>query len=444
MKKDKNNCYKIQLGENSMTFKIITLGCKVNTYESEVMQEKLIKAGFKKEEDEEAKSDIIIINTCSVTNMADSKSRKIIRHAKRENPNCILVVCGCSAENHQAELKDLNIDILIGNTGKSKIVDLINDYLINKTPYTYFAGTRDLEFEDMQVDEFTSHTRGFIKVQDGCNNFCTYCIIPYMRGNIRSKDLNTALEEAKTLVAHGHQEIVLTGIHTGSYGRGTDHDLTDLINAMSDIEGLKNIRISSIEVTELNEKFMNMLKTNTKVCHHMHIPLQSGSDKILKLMNRKYNKKEFLAKIKEIRTCVPDINITTDVITGFPDETETDFQECLDFVKEVGFTKVHTFPYSERTGTVASKMPNQVPVNIRKERAKRLIELSDTLELAYNTDQIGKTFAVLIEEVGEDTSIGHTSTYLKVIVNEKLEHNKFYNIKITKATKDCVYGVVEA
>ena len=206
-----------------------------------------------------------------------------------------------------------------------------------------------------------------------------------MRGNIRSKNFDTALKEAETLVNNGHKEIVLTGIHTGSYGRGTNHDLTDLIEAMSKIEGLENIRISSIEVTELDEKFMNMLKTNKKVCHHMHIPLQSGSDKILKLMNRKYNKQEFFNKIKEIRSCIPDINITTDVITGFPGETEEDFQECLDFVKQIGFTKVHTFPYSERTGTVASKMKNQVPVNIRKERAKRLILLSDTLEENYKT-----------------------------------------------------------
>lgn len=426
-----------------MTFKIITLGCKVNTYESEVMQEKLIKAGYQNLSEEDKASDIVIINTCSVTNMADSKSRKLIRHAKRENPECILVVCGCSAENHQADLKDLDIDILIGNTGKSKIVELINDYLINKIPYTYFAGTRDLEFEDMQVDEFTSHTRGFIKVQDGCNNFCTYCIIPYMRGNIRSKNFDTALKEAETLVTNGHKEIVLTGIHTGSYGRGTNHDLTDLIEAMSKIEGLENIRISSIEVTELDEKFMNMLKTNKKVCHHMHIPLQSGSDKILKLMNRKYNKQEFFNKIKEIRSCIPDINITTDVITGFPGETEEDFQECLDFVKQIGFTKVHTFPYSERTGTVASKMKNQVPVNIRKERAKRLILLSDTLEENYNKEQIGKVFSVLIEEINDYGSVGHTSTYLKVNVKDKLEHNKFYNILITESYKDYVVGVVK-
>ena len=425
-----------------MTFKIITLGCKVNTYESEVMQEHLLEAGYKLVEGD-AKSDIVIINTCSVTNMADSKSRKLIRHTKRENPSGVLVVCGCSAENHQEELKDLNIDILIGNNGKSKIVSLINNYLASKTPYTYFAGTRDLDFEDMEVDKFTTHTRGFIKVQDGCNNFCTYCIIPYMRGNIRSKNFNVALKEAENLVNNGHQEIVLTGIHTGSYGRGTDHDLTDLINAMSKIAGLKNIRISSIEITELDEKFMEMLKTNPKVCHHMHIPLQSGSDKILKLMNRKYNKSEFLKKIKEIRECIPDINITTDVITGFPSETESDFEECLEFCETVGFSKIHTFPYSERTGTVAAKMPNQVPVNIRKERAKRLIALSDKLELIYNQDQIGKTFPVLIEEVKDDTSIGHTSTYLKVLVNKSLERNKFYDITITQAFNDHVIGIVK-
>ena len=424
-----------------MTFKIITLGCKVNAYESEVMQEKLIKAGFSLQEEDKT-SDIVIINTCSVTNMADSKSRKIIRHMKRENPEAVLVVCGCSAENHQIELQDLGIDILIGNSGKSKIVELINNYLIDKTPYTYFAGTRDLDFEDMEVDKFNSHTRGFIKIQDGCNNFCSYCIIPFMRGNIRSKDFQTAIFEAEHLAQNGHQEIVLTGIHTGSYGRGTDHDLTDLINAMSKIEKLQNIRISSIEVTELDDKFMEMLKSNPKVCHHMHIPLQSGSDKILKLMNRKYNKKEFLDKIRKIRECIPDINITTDVITGFPNETEEDFEECLNFVREIGFSKVHTFPYSERTGTAAAKMKNQVPMNIRKERAKRLIELSDELEFNYNKNQIGKIFKTLIEEVNYNESSGHTSTYLKVIVKEKLEHNKFYNIKITEAYKDYAIGII--
>lgn len=424
-----------------MTFKIITLGCKVNAYESEVMQEKLIKAGFSLQEEDKT-SDIVIINTCSVTNMADSKSRKIIRHMKRENPEVVLVVCGCSAENHQIELQDLGIDILIGNSGKSKIVELINNYLIDKTPYTYFAGTRDLDFEDMEVDKFNSHTRGFIKIQDGCNNFCSYCIIPFMRGNIRSKDFQTAIFEAEHLAQNGHQEIVLTGIHTGSYGRGTDHDLTDLINAMSKIEKLQNIRISSIEVTELDDKFMEMLKSNPKVCHHMHIPLQSGSDKILKLMNRKYNKKEFLDKIRKIRECIPDINITTDVITGFPNETEEDFEECLNFVREIGFSKVHTFPYSERTGTAAAKMKNQVPMNIRKERAKRLIELSDELEFNYNKNQIGKIFKTLIEEVNDNESSGHTSTYLKVIVKEKLEHNKFYNIKITEAYKDYAIGII--
>lgn len=424
-----------------MTFKIITLGCKVNAYESEVMQEKLIKAGFSLQEEDKT-SDIVIINTCSVTNMADSKSRKIIRHMKRENQEAVLVVCGCSAENHQIELQDLGIDILIGNSGKSKIVELINNYLIDKTPYTYFAGTRDLDFEDMEVDKFNSHTRGFIKIQDGCNNFCSYCIIPFMRGNIRSKDFQTAIFEAEHLAQNGHQEIVLTGIHTGSYGCGTDHDLTDLINAMSKIEKLQNIRISSIEVTELDDKFMEMLKSNPKVCHHMHIPLQSGSDKILKLMNRKYNKKEFLDKIKKIRECIPDINITTDVITGFPNETEEDFEECLNFVREIGFSKVHTFPYSERTGTAAAKMKNQVPMNIRKERAKKLIELSDELEFNYNKHQLGKIFKTLIEEVNDNESSGHTSTYLKVIVKEKLEHNKFYNIKITEAYKDYVVGII--
>ena len=414
-----------------MTFKIITLGCKVNTYESEVMQEHLLKAGYKLVEGD-AKSDIVIINTCSVTNMADSKSRKLIRHTKRENPTGVLVVCGCSAENHQEELKDLNIDILIGNNGKSKIVSLINNYLASKTPYTYFAGTRDLDFEDMEVDKFTTHTRGFIKVQDGCNNFCTYCIIPYMRGNIRSKNFNVALKEAENLVNNGHQEIVLTGIHTGSYGRGTDHDLTDLINAMSKIAGLKNIRISSIEITELDEKFMEMLKTNPKVCHHMHIPLQAGSDEILKKMNRKYTLDYFFNKINEIRNIRPDISITTDVIVGHPYETNDLFEKTIDTCKKLKFAKIHVFPYSKRDGTASSRMPHQVDEQEKKLRSHKLIEVSNELELIYNNKFIGKNLDILIEEVNNNIAIGHTSNYLKLVLSGNYQKNKIYNVEIKK------------
>ena len=245
-----------------MTFKIITLGCKVNTYESEIMQEKLIDSGYYLTDE---KADVVIVNTCSVTNMADSKSRKLIRSAKRENEGCILVVCGCMAQNHQNDLKDLGIDILIGNKDKSKIVELIDNFKKTKNPYVKFYNNKNLEFEDMRVKRFRTHTRAFLKIQDGCNNYCSYCIIPYMRGNLRSKDINKAYEEVVELVDNGHKEIVLTGIHTGSYGIGLGYDLVDLIQKISKIEGLERIRISSIEITELNDKFMAELKNNAKI-----------------------------------------------------------------------------------------------------------------------------------------------------------------------------------
>lgn len=422
-----------------MTFKIITLGCKVNIYESEVMKEKLLQAGFKETIDN---SDIVIINTCSVTNMADVKSRKMIRREKKENPQSILVVCGCSAENHRLELEDLGIDILIGNKDKSNIVSLIWEYQNNHKPIIKFYDTRKLPFEDMKVDKFTSHTRGFIKIQDGCNNYCSYCIIPYVRGNIRSKDINVALKEAQELVANNHKEIVLTGIHTGSYGVGYDFDLVDLINKMSTIPGLKRIRLSSIEITELNDKFMELLKNNTILCDHLHIPLQSGSEKILKLMNRKYDKARYESIINQIRAIRPEISITTDVIVGFPGETESDFNECLDFCGKIKYAKIHVFPYSKREGTKATSMPNQLDNKTKKDRARKLIELSNELEEAYNQKFLGRNMDVLVEEYKDSCSIGHTSNYLKVVIETKVPTNEFYNVKITKTSSSEVTGKI--
>lgn len=422
-----------------MTFKIITLGCKVNIYESEVMKEKLLQAGFKETIDN---SDIVIINTCSVTNMADVKSRKMIRREKKENPQSILAVCGCSAENHRLELEDLGIDILIGNKDKSNIVSLIREYQNDHKPITKFYDTRKLPFEDMEVDKFTSHTRGFIKIQDGCNNYCSYCIIPYVRGNIRSKDINVALKEAQELVANNHKEIVLTGIHTGSYGVGCDFDLVDLINKMSTIPGLKRIRLSSIEITELNDKFMELLKNNTILCDHLHIPLQSGSEKILKLMNRKYDKSRYESIINQIRAIRPEISITTDVIVGFPGETESDFNECLDFCRKIKYAKIHVFPYSKREGTKAASMPNQLDNKTKKDRARKLIELSNELEETYNQKFVGRNMDVLVEEHKDGCSIGHTSNYLKVVIKGEVPTNEFYNVKITNASSSEVAGKI--
>ena len=421
-----------------MKFKIVTLGCKVNTYESEMMREKLIASNYVETFDNDA--DIVIINTCSVTNMADAKSRKLINYNKRENPNAIMVVCGCSAQNKKEELSNLDIDILIGNNGKSNIVNLIEDYKNTNEKYINFINSRKLEFEDMEVEKFTNQTRAYIKIQDGCNNFCAYCIIPFMRGNIRSKDMSKVIEEANILVNNGHKEIVLTGIDTGSYGKDKNYDLTDLLNELVKIEGLKKIRLSSIDTFDLDDKFIECLKNNDKICDHLHISLQSGSNKILKLMNRKYTCEEYLNTINKIRSVRPDISITTDVIVGFPQESEEDFNEVLDYVNKVKFSKVHVFPFSKRDGTKASIMDGQVQESIKKERAKRLIEVSDELEKEYYSKFLGKELEVLVEENIDGKSIGHTSNYIKVEVNDTLNRNEFYKVKITSIEKEYAKG----
>ena len=421
-----------------MKFKIVTLGCKVNTYESEMMREKLIASNYVETFDNDA--DIVIINTCSVTNMADAKSRKLINYNKRENPNAIMVVCGCSAQNKKEELSNLDIDILIGNNGKSNIVNLIEDYKNTNEKYINFINSRKLEFEDMEVEKFTNQTRAYIKIQDGCNNFCAYCIIPFMRGNIRSKDMSKVIEEANILVNNGHKEIVLTGIDTGSYGKDKNYDLTDLLNELVKIEGLKRIRLSSIDTFDLDDKFIECLKNNDKICDHLHISLQSGSNKILKLMNRKYTCEEYLNTINKIRSVRPDISITTDVIVGFPQESEEDFNEVLDYVNKVKFSKVHVFPFSKRDGTKASIMDGQVQESIKKERAKKLIEVSDELEKEYYSKFLGKDLEVLVEENIDGKSIGHTSNYIKVEIDGTLNRNEFYKVKIISIEKEYVKG----
>lgn len=412
-----------------MTFKIITLGCKVNSYESEIMKELLLKAGYKEVEEQ---PEVTIINTCTVTNMADSKSKKMVRRYKRENPNTILVVCGCSSQNNKEEYENMDIDILLGNKDKSKIVTIINNFKSNNKKYIKFYDDRNLNFEDMVVNEFTSHARAFVKIQDGCNNYCSYCIIPYVRGNIRSKDFNKTLDEIKTLVKNNHKEIVLTGIHTGSYGYGLGYDLSDLLHEMAKIENLERIRISSIEITELNDKFLKELKENDKICNHMHIPLQAGSDEILKKMNRKYDLNYFFNKIEEIRRIRPDISITTDVIVGHPYETDELFEKTIETCKKIKFAKIHVFPYSKREGTPSSRMDNQVNDSIKKVRSHKLLEVSNELEKEYAKKFIGKTLDVLIEENYDDKSVGHTSNYLKIEIQKKLEINKIYNILITE------------
>ena len=406
-----------------MKFNIVTFGCKVNQYESNMMKEKMLSSNFFYEENM-SDANIIIVNTCSVTNVADKKCLKMIRRIKREYPNALLVVAGCSSQNNQNVYEALDIDILLGNKDKSKIAELIKEYLDTEKKYVKFYNERNLDFEDMLINDY-NHVRAFVKIEDGCDNFCSYCIIPFVRGSVRSKDFDTVIKEAKLLTEHGHKEIVLTGIHTGHY-MSNNHDLTDLINELSKIDDLLRIRISSIEITELNDKFLEMFKINKKVCNHLHIPLQAGSDEILKRMNRKYDLAYYEEKINKIRSIRPDISITTDIIVGFPYETDELFSETLEFSKKMNFSKIHVFPYSIRVGTAAASMSNQVDEVTKKVRVKKLMALSEKQEKEYYEKFKGKELDILVEECDNNVSIGHTSNYLMVTLNENLLVGKIY------------------
>ena len=413
---------------------IETLGCKVNTYESEVIKSNFLNNGYDEANTLE-EADVIIINTCSVTNQSDAKSRKVIRNAKRRNEKAIIAVCGCSSQNHQKELLPLDIDILIGNKYKTKIVDMVNEYQKNHQKIVKFYDMKNTDFENMLIKNYEDRTRAFVKIQDGCNNYCTYCIIPYLRGTIRNKDFNESVEEIKELVESGFKEIVLTGIHTGSYP-----EFTKLIKEISKIDKLERIRISSIEITELNDEFLEELKNNPKICNHLHIPIQSGSNNVLKAMNRKYDVNKFKEIINKIREVRPDINITTDLIVGFPSETLKDFAETIETVKSIKFGKIHVFPYSKRDGTVAAKMKNLVTDQEKKRRTHIMLELSDKMEEEYYNLFLHQNLNVLIEEYHDDYSVGHTSNYIKVHIKEKLNHNENYTVEITDIKGTMVYG----
>ncbi len=414
-----------------MKFQIYTLGCKVNTYESNVMRDALLNKGYF-EVGLKEKADITIINTCTVTNTADSKSMKVIRQAIRRNENAIIVVCGCLVQNKKEEVSKIDgVDIVIGNINKSKIVDYIEKYIEEKKQEVDVRNIMDTNFEPMMLNNFNK-TRAFVKIQDGCNNFCSYCIIPYTRGNVRSKDKQSVLKEIQLLVDEGHKEVVLTGIHTGNYGAEfADYKFADLLKDIVKIDKLERLRISSIEITEINDDVMEVIKENNILVDHMHIPLQSGSDAVLKRMNRKYDKEYFINKIKKLRKIRPNISITTDVIVGFPGETKEEFEETIETIKKIEFTKLHVFPYSKREGTKAAVMDGQVDENIKKKRVKILLQLSKELEYNYMEKFIGKKVIFIPEMAKEDYIIGHTGNFLNVKYNgNKNDLNKDIEVKI--------------
>ncbi len=412
-----------------MKFNIYTLGCKVNIYESNVIADQLKNHGYQEVSIQEP-ADISIINTCSVTNMADHKSMKTIKRAIKENPNALIIACGCFAQKEK-KLEIDGVDIVIGNQGKSKILDYIEQFQLQKKKIDAVAPMDHVIFESMKLNN-SNKTRAFVKIQDGCNNFCTYCIIPYTRGNVRSKKREDVLDEVTELVQHGHKEIVLTGIHTGNYGAEFEnYDFANLLNDLIQIKGLKRIRISSIEMTELNDRVLNVLKKSNILVDHLHIPLQSGSDTVLKRMNRKYTIADFIQKIEQIRKIRPNISITTDVITGFPGETEEEFKETISTIQQIKFAKLHVFPYSKREGTAACLLPNHIDNRIKKERARKLIALSKKLEMDYMNHFIGQTVEVLPETIDDEGIIGHTGNYLLVKVKTKNKNlNQERNVTI--------------
>lgn len=410
------------------TVGILTLGCKVNTYESEYIISKLKENNYQIKEFTDI-CDVYIINTCTVTNTSDIKSKKMIRSAIKRNPNACVVALGCFIEaNKDYEIEGL--DIVIGNKDKSKIIELLDEYFEKQETLRRLYNEEKTTFEDMYINSFPGRTRAFVKIQDGCENFCSYCIIPFVRGKCRSKKQEQVIKEINDLVENGYQEVVLTGIHTGNYGVDLNTNFANLLKEIVKINKLKRLRISSIEITELTQEVLDVLKENKVIVDHMHIPLQAGSNEILKLMNRKYDLNYYYNKIKEIRKIRPEISITTDVLVGFPGETEEMFQRTIQTCRELELTKMHVFPFSLRKNTKAEELPDHIDNEEKKSRARRLLEVSKELELNYYNKYLNKEVEVLVEETKENASFGHTGNYLYVKVNKKLEHNTFVTVKI--------------
>jgi len=413
-------------------FKVVTLGCKVNAYESEAISNMLIEEGYERCEDN---SDVVVINTCSVTSTSDSKSRQKIRHEIANNPNAIVCVMGCYSQVKADEVKEIEgVSVVIGTKYRNKIIDLIKEYEINKKQIVLIEDSNTFnKFEDLCVIDYFSNTRAYLKIQDGCNNFCSYCIIPYTRGRVRSKDKDLIIKEANNLVKRGYKELVLTGIHTGGYGIDLDnYRFEDLLEDMvKEVKGIERIRISSIEIHELTDKVIELMKNNKVFVNHLHVPLQSGCNATLKRMNRKYDTKYFIERIKLIKEAIKDCSITTDVIVGFPQESEEEFKETCDTIREIGFTKIHVFPFSSRSGTVASKMSPQINGNVKKERVSQLIKLSKELGKKYYDKFLGKEVEVLFETYDNNIVTGYSSNYLKIHCegNESML-NKMIKVKV--------------
>ena len=422
------------------TVAFYTLGCKVNQYETNAMEQQFIQNNYKIVENTE-KADIYVINTCTVTNMADRKSRQMLRRVKEINQSAVIVVCGCYAQVAKTELEQIpEVDIILGINEKNKIVQIVEEYLANKDNIIEVADvSKQKEFLDFGDVTYTEKNRAVIKVQDGCNMFCSYCLIPYARGRIRSRKIENVVSEIEKIAKQGIKEVVITGIHVASYGKDFENENIRLINLLEEInkiEGIERIRLSSLEPTIVDEEFARRLSKLEKICDHFHLSLQSGCDATLKRMNRKYTTAIYKEATEILRKYYPNANFTTDVIVGFPGETDEEFNQTYKFLKEIGFYKMHIFKYSPRKGTVAEKLPNQVDGNIKEERSKKLIELSNNMQNEKNSKYIGKTVKVLFEEYENGYYKGHTTNYMVVKVPEQEQDGFIDNIKEIEITKN--------
>lgn len=422
---------------------IYTLGCKVNTYESEYVINELKKAGFKIGDFDDV-NDIYIINTCTVTNNSDAKSRKMIRHAKKLNDNAIIVAMGCFVEYNKKNYDEVmpEVDIIVGNKDKSIIVDLIKDFIENRKRIVDLHDDINGEFEDMFIDNYNTRTRAFVKIQDGCENYCSYCIIPKVRGKCRSKKFDVAIKEIETLVKNGYKEIILTGIHTGNYGVDIGTNFAALLKEIVKIEGLQRLRISSIEATELTDEVLDVIKNNKVIVNHFHVPVQSCSDKVLKLMNRKYTIEEYMEIIEKLRKVSPDVSITTDIITGHPGENDEEFKIILENIKKINFAKLHVFPYSVRKDTVSANLA-QVPEYLKKDHTDALLKLSYELEVNYMKKFLGKTLDVLFETAKDGYSYGHTTNYLHVKALGMIKSSTIKKVKLINVEYPYCFGEIE-
>lgn len=429
----------------------ITLGCKTNQYETNSMGQLLLNSNY---EVTDGKADIYIINTCSVTNMAERKSREMIRRAKRDNPDSTVIACGCYSQVAGKELEKLEeIDLIIGTNEKNNLVTILDNYFAKKEENKLLVTDvmHDDEYLDFGSTTYTELTRAIVKIQDGCDRFCSYCIIPYARGKVRSRKPESVIKEVEEIAKNGYKEIVITGIHLASYGKDFKDDtyndkddlhsgtyrLIDLLEELNNVKGIERIRLGSIEPKWVNKDIVDRLSKIEKICHQFHLSLQSGCDKTLERMNRRYTTKEFEESVNLLREAFPDVKLTTDVIVGFPGETEEEFEETYKFLERIKFYKMHVFKYSIRSGTKAEKMPNQVSPEVKEARSKKLLELSDKNEYEYNKEELGKETLVLFEEREGDFFKGHSANYLYIKVKtDKDIQNKMLKIKITEAKEN--------